>query len=677
MAANLPIQARLIDNTYTLSPTGNPVDDTAAWNSLIDAIPAGKLVGVKIRDNGQPLRLGVVGASPTPKSIIGKGMFFRGETPNAKIIWGVGSGTGVNGLYNLNFGGYTSPLNSVDSMPSHVTRGAMSAAMTARDSVGSSVAVSLAKGDRVMIWSDDDIASGAHDDGGKQRPGELHRVEYVSGSDFYLDNWIVDAMSLNMKIAKIQMQKGCGFADLQFGYEGPPLASRIGGYNYIDVRYCQDFVMENIRVDENGVGTLVIHACDRPRFINYSADYMNWASDYGVQDMVNRDLVMHDCHWRFMRHLHTTSGVYDPSKMWAVTITGTGGTWSLTYGGQTTANINHNDNAATVQARLSALSNVPDDELVVTGTPSRFIITAVGSLRASSTSLMTLNRGNLTGEPGPSPSKIENICRYGNSRSSKIRYCKTSLAGDAGTTIAYGFALHHEGYEVEYDHCEVEIGGSTNPSTGLSHVGFESRARKTIWKDCTVKGATHYDSPSVLRINANGWEIRSSDCEMHRCKAENVYRGIQVAGDFYGRATDRLLVDGFIADRCTGNGLNSSTADTGYGVFDEITVKNSTFKNCCEFVGASDQGADIRVTRGTGHRFYFNQLIRDTNRYSFSFEALTAANMEILGNICRNYANFGTNRLGIRGVTGDPHLAVEASADLIQSTWGASNYTTA
>jgi hypothetical protein len=180
-----------------------------------------------------------------------------------------------------------------------------------------------------------------------------------------------------------------------------------------------------------------------------------------------------------------------------------------------------------------------------------------------------------------------------------------------------------------------------------------------------------------LRINANGWEIRSSDIELHRCRAENVYRGIQVAGDFYGRATDRLLVDGFIADRCTGNGLNSSTNDTGFGVFNNITVKNSRFTNCCEYVGRTDQGADIRVTRGTGHRFVFNELVRDVNRYSFSFERLTPSNMEILGNICRNYGTFGANKLGVRGQTGDPYKATEPTADAIQDEWGTQNYTSA
>lgn len=666
---------RILGHRYWLRPTGVAATDTAAFNSLIDAIPANARVEVVIADNGQPLRLGTAGVSPTPKSIIGKGIFFRGETRNAKIIWGVGGGTGVQGLYNLNFGGYTSPLNSADVMPANVTRGAISA-MIARDSVGTSSVVSLAKGDRIMVWSDDDISSGSHDNGGSQRPGELHRVEYVSGSDFVLDNWIVDALTTNPKVAKIAMLQGCGFADLQFGYEGPPIASRTTSYNYLDIRYCQDFVMENIRVDETGVGTLVMHACDRPRFINYTGDYMNYASDYGVNDMVNRDLRMFDCHWRFMRHLHTTSGVVDPTKKWAVNITATGGTFKLSYGGQDTADIAYNASTGAIQTALTNLSNVPTDELVVTGAFPRYIITAVGTLLGT-TNLMTINRTGLTGEPGPTPSTIETICRMGNSRSSKIIRCKTSLGGDSGATIPYGFALHHEGYEIEYDACEVEIGGSTNPSDSTSAVGFESRARKTIWRNCVVKCANVYGSPSLLRANAHGWEIRSSDQELHGCRAENLYRGIIVAGDFYGKATDRLFVDSFIADGCTGNGLNSDIADVGFGVFDNITVQNSTFKNCGQFVGSSTQGADIRVTRGTGHRFISNTLVRDVNRYSFSFETLTSSNMELFANVCRNYATFGSNKLGIRGQTGDPHGATEATADAIQTAYGSMNYTTA
>jgi hypothetical protein len=54
-----------------------------------------------------------------------------------------------------------------------------------------------------------------------------------------------------------------------------------------------------------------------------------------------------------------------------VTITGTptGGTFTLTFSGQTTAAIAYNATAATVEAALAALSNIRDEDITVTGGP--------------------------------------------------------------------------------------------------------------------------------------------------------------------------------------------------------------------------------------------------------------------------------------------------------------------
>lgn len=68
-------------------------------------------------------------------------------------------------------------------------------------------------------------------------------------------------------------------------------------------------------------------------------------------------------------------------EVWKVTISGgpTGGNFTLTFNGQTTANIAYNASASTVQLALEALNNVEVNELVVTGGPgpsSPFTITA-------------------------------------------------------------------------------------------------------------------------------------------------------------------------------------------------------------------------------------------------------------------------------------------------------------
>lgn len=71
---------------------------------------------------------------------------------------------------------------------------------------------------------------------------------------------------------------------------------------------------------------------------------------------------------------NTATGLYEPyaavtNEVQTVTITGgpTGGTFTLTWSGQTTAAIAYNASAATVQAALVALSNIAPGDVVVTG----------------------------------------------------------------------------------------------------------------------------------------------------------------------------------------------------------------------------------------------------------------------------------------------------------------------
>jgi hypothetical protein len=92
-----------------------------------------------------------------------------------------------------------------------------------------------------------------------------------------------------------------------------------------------------------------------------------------------------------------------------VTITGspTGGTFTLTFGGNTTAAINWNDSAATVQTRLTALASIGSNNATVSGGPgpaTPFTVEFIGTLADASQSLITLNNNSLTGGVSPSVS---------------------------------------------------------------------------------------------------------------------------------------------------------------------------------------------------------------------------------------------------------------------------------
>jgi hypothetical protein len=101
--------------------------------------------------------------------------------------------------------------------------------------------------------------------------------------------------------------------------------------------------------------------------------------------------------------LKSTSGAV--SEVQRVTITGTptGGTFTLTYNGQTTAPIAHNATAANVQTALEALSNIGSGDVVCAGgpLPGAFVsITFAGALANQDVPQMTVT-GTFSGGTTP------------------------------------------------------------------------------------------------------------------------------------------------------------------------------------------------------------------------------------------------------------------------------------
>lgn len=90
-----------------------------------------------------------------------------------------------------------------------------------------------------------------------------------------------------------------------------------------------------------------------------------------------------------------------------VTITGspTGGTFTLTFGGQTTSALNWNATAAQVQSALQALSSIGTNNALVTGGPgpgTAFTVEFTGTLGFASQALIDLQTNSLTGGTSPS-----------------------------------------------------------------------------------------------------------------------------------------------------------------------------------------------------------------------------------------------------------------------------------
>lgn len=117
------------------------------------------------------------------------------------------------------------------------------------------------------------------------------------------------------------------------------------------------------------------------------------------------------------------------NEVQTVTIGGspTGGTFTLTYSGQTTAAIAYNASAATVKSRLEALSNIGAGNVDVTGSNGGpWTVTFKGTLQDTDVAQMTANAGSLTG--GTSPSVTPATSSGGNPSADEIVYVDISVA---------------------------------------------------------------------------------------------------------------------------------------------------------------------------------------------------------------------------------------------------------
>jgi hypothetical protein len=92
----------------------------------------------------------------------------------------------------------------------------------------------------------------------------------------------------------------------------------------------------------------------------------------------------------------TVLGEYGGNEVQTLTITATGGTYTLTFNGQTTTAIAFNANAATIQTAFTALSTVGAGNATVTGT-GPFVFTFQNALGEQDVSAITVGTGSLTG----------------------------------------------------------------------------------------------------------------------------------------------------------------------------------------------------------------------------------------------------------------------------------------
>src|SRR5262249_2876766 len=79
-----------------------------------------------------------------------------------------------------------------------------------------------------------------------------------------------------------------------------------------------------------------------------------------------------------------------------VSFNATAGTFTLSYNGQTTGNLNFNASPTAVQNALQGLSTIGANNVVVTGSPGAYSVTFVGALAGANVNQLSANLSGLT-----------------------------------------------------------------------------------------------------------------------------------------------------------------------------------------------------------------------------------------------------------------------------------------
>lgn len=94
----------------------------------------------------------------------------------------------------------------------------------------------------------------------------------------------------------------------------------------------------------------------------------------------------------------STPGATATNEVQTVTVVATGGTFTLTYEGQTTSDIAYNATSTEVATALKALSNIGDNDVTVSGSAGGpYTVTFVGALAATNVAALTASASGLTG----------------------------------------------------------------------------------------------------------------------------------------------------------------------------------------------------------------------------------------------------------------------------------------
>lgn len=143
-----------------------------------------------------------------------------------------------------------------------------------------------------------------------------------------------------------------------------------------------------------------------------------------------------------------------------ITITGApdGGTFTVTYSGQTTGNIAFDASAATVDTALEALSNIGAGDVTVTGNAGGpWTVEFTGALASTNVALMTADGSGLTG--GTNPDADVAVDTEGDPGDPTATVATTAAGGEGDTAVAVGGTVYVDLTKVNADDANGKVFG--------------------------------------------------------------------------------------------------------------------------------------------------------------------------------------------------------------------------
>src|SRR5258708_118510 len=231
---------------------------------------------------------------------------------------------------------------------------------------------------------------------------------------------------------------------------------------------------------------------------------------------------------------------YDETQQLAITGAPTGGTFTLTFGDQTTATINWNDNAATVQTRLQALSSIGAGNALVTGGPgpaTPFIVEFAGTMAKTAEALITLTNNLLTGGASPSVNitRLQGGATWATITTGFTLFRANARVVFAAMQLAGTQVRFHSGNYFPYaqiaEAASCEFNGKMNTDDTTTFQSAAASGGAKSFTPTTLEGTLKYGSFWINIARAQSLVARDFLIVSFQTPPGNRYEGFCYAGD--------------------------------------------------------------------------------------------------------------------------------------------------